>query len=510
MECDSQICSCVGVSQQAITTMKPVVLKVDGHPPGCTSTFVNAENLKTLISTPLVSKERAVGALSLGSRRPDAIPATELEIVQAIGQQIGMAVENARLYREAGRMAEELALLHESSFFLTGTLDAATIYHQLAEQTTKLLGCQMALVLDWDPDRQSACGLFGHGLDLDVRDLCLEVDESELLQSLISQRRSIAIGEGRNDMRVPTEWQKRFRVEALLCIPLWGKDRPLGFLFLVDRQQPRQWRATALAWAESFASQAAVALEKAYLYHQAERLATLEERQRIAAEMHDGLAQTLSYLSLKTYHATELVEAKKTEGVLQQHDDIQHAIERATREVRRSIASLQASPQPRQTLRESLGNLVKEFGTTGGPPVALSSGLVEPLFLPPDHMEQVRRVVQEALLNARRHAQASQIAVHLESVNSNLVVTVEDDGQGFDAQRPPPSADHFGLSIMRARAARIGGQVLITSTPGQGTKVTLTWPLATEMRGVEQHQVPKERANEQDSRTVGRRPRTVS
>ncbi|MGD8791036.1 MAG: GAF domain-containing protein [Anaerolineae bacterium] len=476
-DCNSQLCSCFGVSQQAIASMKPVVVRVDGHPPGCTSAFVAAENLKSLVSTPLVSKERAVGALSLGSRRPEPLAETELEIVQAIGQQIGMAVENARLYREAGRMAEELALLHESSVFLTGTLDATTIYHQLAEQATKLLGCQLALVLGWDPERQIACGLFGHGLDLDVENICLELAESELLQSLISQRSSITIANGRDDARIPADWQARFGVEALLCIPLWAKDRPMGFLFLIDRQQPRHWQATSLAWAESFASQAAIALEKAYLYEQAERVATLEERQRIAAEMHDGLAQTLSYLTIKAYHASELLEEDQREAVMQQHEDIQKAAERATREVRRSIASLQASPQPRQTLRESLGELIKEFGLPDGPEITLNARLAEPLFLPSGHLEQVQRVVQEALQNARRHAHAGQVAVNLETANGHLVVTVEDNGRGFDARQPPRSGDHFGLSIMRARAARIGGQVQIESAPGQGTKVILTCPL---------------------------------
>jgi two-component system nitrate/nitrite sensor histidine kinase NarX len=69
------------------------------------------------------------------------------------------------------------------------------------------------------------------------------------------------------------------------------------------------------------------------------------------------------------------------------------------------------------------------------------------------------------------------VAVNLETANGHLVVTVEDNGRGFDAKRPPRSGDHFGLSIMRARAARIGGQVQIESAPGQGTKVILTCPL---------------------------------
>ena len=156
------------------------------------------------------------------------------------------------------------------------------------------------------------------------------------------------------DERLDDLWRRRLHARALLCIPLLGKDEPIGFLFFIDQRAPRLWRADEVSWAESFATHAALALEKAYLYSQVERVATLEERQRIAAEMHDGLAQILSYMALKADYATELLEDGQVPAVLEHYRDIQAAIERATREVRMSIASLRENPQPREPLQVCL------------------------------------------------------------------------------------------------------------------------------------------------------------
>jgi signal transduction histidine kinase len=288
----------------------------------------------------------------------------------------------------------------------------------------------------------------------------------------------VAIEDTRLDPRVPALWREELPLRALLCVPLWGKDRPLAFLLLADVERPRHWRANEVAWAESFANHAAIALGKAYLYEQAERAATLEERQRIAAEMHDGLAQTLSYLTLKSHHASDLLEEGQIEEALAEHDDIQEAMQRATQEVRRSIASLQTSPTPPQTLQQLLSDTVQAAGEEGTPPVNFTTDLEEPLFPGQAQVQQIGRIVQEALLNAERHAHAGQIWVSLAMCGPEATITVTDDGQGFDPSTTPDQGDHFGLRIMRARAARIGGRVDIESAPGHGTRITLSWPQA--------------------------------
>lgn len=406
--------------------------------------------------------------------RTAALRATNAQLQVEITEREQAQVENARLYQETGRWAEELALLHASSVLLTATLEPAAIYRQVAEQTTKLLGCPAAAVMRWNEDLEYATLVFALGLeDVEPGDLRLSLQECAVLQELMAKQSAVAIGDT-TLIHAPC-WFERFAIKAVLCIPLLGKDQPFGLLALIDQKEPRNWSHNEVAWAESYANHAALALEKAYFYTQIERVATLEERQRIAAEMHDGLAQTLSYLSLKANYATDLLQSGNIAAVFQQYEDIEQAIDRATQEVRRSIASLRENPPPRESLQDCLVRIVEEVAPGGVPAVAWFDQADSPLFLPPSVLEQVLRVTREALVNAVRHAQASHVAVRLEKQDDMFLVSVEDDGQGFDPTRTLPPGDHFGLSVMRARAARIKGQLTIDSVPGRGSRVVLAW-----------------------------------
>ncbi|NCF68090.1 MAG: hypothetical protein GWP61_19160 [Chloroflexi bacterium] len=210
---------------------------------------------------------------------------------------------------------------------------------------------------------------------------------------------------------------------------------------------------------------------------QLQRAAVLEERQRIAADMHDGLAQTLSTLGLKTGQAAELLIDGDVQPVLNEFDQMQDIIGQAVADIRRSIASLQENPQPRLTLQDALARTIGDTNERGCGPEPDFSMPQEPIFLAANEQEQVLRVVQEALLNARRHGQAAAISLRLQREPGQFIITVADDGLGFDPLKiEQDNGNHFGLSIMRARASRIGGKITIDSQPGQGTRVTLNWP----------------------------------
>jgi two-component system nitrate/nitrite sensor histidine kinase NarX len=264
-------------------------------------------------------------------------------------------------------------------------------------------------------------------------------------------------------------------LQTLASMPLVSESKALGALTLGARR-PNAIHPHELELLTAIGQQIGVAVENARLHKRVERVATLEERQRIAADMHDGLAQTLSYLGHKVDQATEM--AADDQALVDECYHIRHTIDQASRDVRRSIASLQQTPQPSRPIQELLTEVVSDFATNGESAVDLVSTLREPLFLPPDHVEQVMRVVQEGLLNGRRHAHAEHITLTLARHGDAIMVVVEDDGCGFDPNQPPGGdRDRFGLKIMRARAARINGTVQIESQPGRGTRVTLTWPV---------------------------------
>ena len=211
-----------------------------------------------------------------------------------------------------------------------------------------------------------------------------------------------------------------------------------------------------------------------------ELVAALEERQRIAATMHDGLAQTLSYLAMRADQAAGQLEAGATETSLRELHGIQDTISRAIQEARASIASLSARPRMRRTLQAELEALVSRLQDDDlDVAVDLETTPDAPVVLSDRTQEQVLRIAQEAVVNARKHAQAHRIRLILEHRGRWHRLRVRDDGVGFDPERLRPDGDHhFGLSIMQARATQLGGRLAIRARPGEGCEVSLTWPVA--------------------------------
>ncbi len=259
-----------------------------------------------------------------------------------------------------------------------------------------------------------------------------------------------------------------------LAAPLRIGERVIGALCVGSAAQG-QFAEEAAAMLTKLANVAAIALENARLYAQAERVATLEERRRVAAEMHDGLGQTLSYLGLMTDQVVEFLAEGQDEVALERLHKARQTIGKAIHEVRGAINRLMDETPVARDFRTRLRDLVDEFASTGELKVAWQSEADSTPEPSPQVAEQVLNITREALNNVLRHAQAKQVKVTLGQVADGYFVSVEDDGVGFDPAQSAPRG-HFGLHIMRARAAHIGGELCIDSAPGAGTRLTLTFP----------------------------------
>jgi two-component system nitrate/nitrite sensor histidine kinase NarX len=257
--------------------------------------------------------------------------------------------------------------------------------------------------------------------------------------------------------------------------PLRIGDHVIGAL-CVSSSQPNRFSKESAEVVTKLANTAAVALQNAQLYAQAERVAMLEERQRLAAEMHDGLGQTLSYLGLMTDQAAELVAAEQVEAALEGLRKMRETIEKTTNEVRRAINRLMDETPFEEDLCARLRDLTDEFASTHNLKAAWQSDVESAPDCSREVTEQVLNITREALTNAHRHAHASQVVVCFGRESGQYQVSVEDDGVGFDPLTAGKEAGgHFGLRIMQARAAHIGGQIKIVSRPGEGTRLELRW-----------------------------------
>jgi two-component system nitrate/nitrite sensor histidine kinase NarX len=214
-----------------------------------------------------------------------------------------------------------------------------------------------------------------------------------------------------------------------------------------------------------------MALENARLTRENTRATLLGERQMLANQVHDSLAQTLAYAKMRTIALREAEEAGEHDRAGRYLAELEDALEVAYRDLRELIAQFREPMDPRG-LAAALRDAIETFRGRTGLEVELAWRTAD-LALAPEEEVQVFYVVQEALANVQRHAGARRVRVEVDREDGRYVVCVEDDGAGFEPGQPT-AGGHFGLAIMRERAARIGGTLAVDSRPGGGTRVRLT------------------------------------
>ncbi len=211
--------------------------------------------------------------------------------------------------------------------------------------------------------------------------------------------------------------------------------------------------------------------------------ATLEEREQLAQELHDGLSQSLAFLNLQAQAAQLYLEREQIADALASVARLAEVSRAMQGDVRALIGDLLAVSLPSEGFCATLRHVVGDYERQSAIPVCLeiddpAAALSDPRLLPAPTGVQLIRIVQEALANVRKHAGCpGQVSVRLRAKAGLLYVTVTDDGAGFDPDAAGTAGRHFGLQVMRRRAERVGGQLAVYSAPGQGTLVEACVPL---------------------------------
>lgn len=265
-------------------------------------------------------------------------------------------------------------------------------------------------------------------------------------------------------------------IQAHLAVPLRRGEAEIGVI-CISGQQAREFVATDMELLTSLASQAVIAVENARLHEETRNLATLEERDRLARELHDGLAQMLSLLHLKLDHAREQVASAGYPQIADAVQELTAITDRAYEDLRQSIFGLRTKVPGDLGLVPGLTKYLHEFTAQNGLLVELEVAEGGSIHLSPASEIQLFRIVQEALANVRKHARAGRAWVRLRCQDSWAHVTIEDDGRGFDQTiLTSPGHRAFGLQTMRERAEAVGGRLEIDSEPGRGTRIVATLP----------------------------------
>jgi signal transduction histidine kinase len=280
-----------------------------------------------------------------------------------------------------------------------------------------------------------------------------------------------------------------FATTSLLCVPLVARGQVIGVLQVLNHEPGKYFIPADQEILTTFAAQSAVAIENARLYlslrEERDRIIAVEEdvRRRLARDLHDGPAQMLAAIIMSANFVKEALAHNSPEHAVNELGEMMPVAEKALRQVRTLLFDLRPVILETQGVAPALQSYAQRLREAEGLNVVFTAeGELGRL----SHNAELAifSIVQEAITNAKKHAQASRIDIQLTPTGDNLIVVVRDNGVGFDVKSVTGRYDErgsLGMLNMRERAELVQGDLTLSSQPGQGTVITLQVPLASNL-----------------------------
>jgi signal transduction histidine kinase len=295
-----------------------------------------------------------------------------------------------------------------------------------------------------------------------------------LLGAMLDTDRPYRTDDIKRDPRFRGWWPSAHpQMASFLGVPIRSRGGVVGALYLTDKEEAPGFTEEDERLIQMLAAHAAIAIENARLYERGRELTFVEERNRLARDLHDSVVQKLFGVVLAAQSAATLFD-RDPDGARGQVQRLQELTQDAIQELRSLIFQLRPPAVESEGLAAALAKHVQVLAKVHRQHIDLvTSG--EPR-LRPGVDDEVFRIAQEALHNALRHADADRLELRLEEREQLLVLTVRDDGVGFDPGATAHRSRRLGLTSMEERAASLGGALRIDSAPGVGTTIRLEVP----------------------------------
>ncbi len=420
--------------------------------------FIERHELDTLIlDVALTSGGEHQGHLRL-ILHPAARPDLSDDALADIAEEVATAIRLSHLVDDLRRREREQAALYEVALQLTDRAESHSVLDSVARHARELLAADRAVVCLAAPEAAIRAGALSERL-------ALTDDGSVCLLAHLDGRRE----HHRNPLcpvqpdRPGIQWMSR---------QLRSVEGQLGELCVV-RENGVPFSAADGSLLATLADMAAIALTTARLKEAEQQLAIVTERDRIARELHDSLAQVLGHIHLRLRGLeTQLDGAAPIIGA--ELADLANVADEAYRDVREAILGLRETISSDTGLEGALREYIAKYSRQTGIKASFTCDETTRKALPPRAEIQLLRVVQEALTNVRKHAGASHVVIRIHSPNGAPTLEVEDNGSGFDPERIRTSfSGGFGLTSMRERVEQVGGTLEMHTAPGAGTRLVV-------------------------------------
>lgn len=390
-----------------------------------------------------------------------------------------------RLDRTLSVQSRHMQAFRDIAAAVGQSLDLREVLELGLERVLQVTGRKAAEIHLLDPDERTMAvtASFGEPEGFLMREEVLMLGEC-LCGLAVLNDELLLVPDTESDPRVTRLSCQRYGFQSAACIPLRVKGRAIGVL-TVHGKERQEFSAEDTELLVAVANQLATAIENARLYTEMEarvealsqelqHMAVVEERERLSREMHDGVAQTLSLLSIQVGQVKSLLSGGDTLEALEELQQITRVIDAGYEDVREAITSLRLTAPKGKKFVGWLQEYVYEFGLRHDLSTDVQvSGEAESLVLPPLQEVHLTRIIQEALNNIRKHSQADRVEMALRPNGRRLKLRIEDNGLGFDVDQARRRRGRYGLSTMQERAEILGGSLHIESAPGKGTVVAV-------------------------------------
>jgi signal transduction histidine kinase len=434
-----------------------------GHPP-----------MRSFLGVPVALRGIAYGNLYLTEKEGADFGEEDEETVMLLASQAAVAIENARLYESATRWSTQLESLNEVAAALVSQLELAPLLHIVANRLRTLIAADSVTIALPHADGLRIEAAAGPGAE-DV--VGIPIPARSKTMRVLERKQSERIDSVIDDPEIDQETARRLQMRTALYVPLVLRGEAIGVITAQDKEgaDPR-FSAEDVRLAEVFAQRATVAvdLSRRVARDALRRVvaAQEQERRRLARELHDETGQALTsiLLGLRTVE-----QAGGEQEVRAAVAEVRELVRSTLQDVRRLAVELRPKALDDFGLVAALERLTESFTEQTGIAVGFES-LLPAARLTPEIETALYRIVQESLTNIVKHAQAHSVSIVLGRKSDTVSVIVEDDGVGFDPDRPREGG--LGLIGMRERVSLIGGRLTIESRPGAGTTFVAEVPVS--------------------------------
>jgi signal transduction histidine kinase len=470
-----------GLCGQVARSGDPLVVENASRNPQLATRAMQEERLKSQIIVPLTSKGEVQGVMALGSRERRVFPSADLQLITTFGKQIGVGVENAQLHRDVERQLHIQWRLNEVAEKITSELELSRILPKVLQIAEELIEADCGFIALFDPATKCLSYPYLHNLPQDLTNVTVSRGEGVAGEAMAAFR-PVAISDYQSYRNAVPAFLEAGLV-GVVAVPIVSGNRAFGTLAVGSLHEARAFSATEVSTLAGVGRQAGIAIDNARLYqnmrYYARQITRVQEdeRRRIAREAHDETAQILVALS-RRLDALIASPELPSPAFRDRLEGVRELTTEAMQSVRRFSQDLRPPVLDDLGFVAAVRGLTRNLEEAGVQTELEVSGSPYRLF--PEEELVLFRIAQEALNNARRHADARRARVTISFRDNNVQMVIEDNGRGFDA--PDRLVDlamsgKLGLIGMHERARILGGTLRIDSEPGEGTKVIVDAPV---------------------------------